>query len=264
MLATVKISPTFKDYFNDLEYQVDASSLYDIESYLSAMHPKFKTYITQIKNGSSQENISYLNSDLQIIEKQNYPFKKIKDGEVIYVAPLVCGGGGKKGMIIAMVAFVAIGIATGGFSLMGAPGMGMEATMAAGHVGGGTFAASGGGFLSSMGAAFAGLPSFVQGMLGNLALSALGALFASKPPSQDVQVTKDSGTRTENNMFGSLKNTSTAGTPILLNYGLFRIGGQFLSGYILSQQHAQDSAPSVQSIFNANQTPLAAEAVAAE
>ena len=130
------------------------------------------------------------------------------------------------------------------------------AAQAAGSLGGSVFAGIGG--------AFAGLPSFVQGMLGNLALSALGALFASKPPSQDVQVTKDSGTRTENNMFGSLKNTSTAGTPILLNYGLFRIGGQFLSGYILSQQHAQDSAPSVQSIFNANQTPLAAEAVAAE
>ena len=73
-----------------------------------------------------------------------------------------------------------------------------------------------------------------------------------------------SGTRTENNMFGSLKNTTTAGTPILLNYGLFRVGGQFLSGYVLSQQHAQDSAPSVQSIFNANQTPLAAEAVSSE
>ena len=267
MLATVKISPTFKDYFNDLEYKIDINSLYDIESYLSAVHPKFKTYIAQIKNGSSQESISYLNSDLKVIEKQNYPFKKIKDGEVIYIAPVVCGSGGKKGFLFAAVAIAAVVAAgpmgaglygTGGFTTAG--GVSFTAAEAAVNVGIG----SGGGFFSGLGAAFAGMPSFVKGMIGNLALSAMQMLFASKPPSQDMQVTKDSGTRTENNMFGSLKNTTTAGTPILLNYGLFRVGGQFLSGYVLSQQHAQDSAPSVQSIFNANQTPLAAEAVSSE
>ena len=43
-----------------------------------------------------------------------------------------------------------------------------------------------------------------------------------------------------------------------------RVGGQFLSGYILSQQHAQNDAPSIAQMFNSNESPLAAEARAEE
>ena len=108
---------------------------------------------------------------------------------------------------------------------------------------------AGGGFL-------AGIPSFVKGMLGNLALSFIGALLTSKPKQKQMEVTKDSGTRTENNMFGSLTNTTTSGTPVQLSYGTMRVAGQFLSGYIVSQQHGQNDAPSVQSLFVAGATPL--------
>ena len=255
MLATVKISPTFKDYFNDLEYKIDINSLYDIESYLSAVHPKFKTYIAQIKNGSSQESISYLNSDLKVIEKQNYPFKKIKDGEVIYIAPVVCGSGGKKGFLFAAVAIAAV-VAAGplGFGLYGA---GAPATFGTGLMYGPAAGGASAGLFGTLGAAFSGLPSFVQGILGNLALSAIGMLFTSKPKQRQQEVTKDSGTRTENNMFGSLQNTTTSGTPIPLNYGTMRVAGQFLSGYVLSTEHGQDNSPSVESIFIADTTPLA-------
>ena len=61
-------------------------------------------------------------------------------------------------------------------------------------------------------------------------------------------------------MFGSLSNTSKADSPIALNYGNMRVAGQFLSGYILSQQHAKNDSPTIASIFNANQSPLSAEA----
>ena len=101
------------------------------------------------------------------------------------------------------------------------------------------------------------MPGMVKGMLGNLALSAIGALFTSKPKQRQMEVTKDSGTRTENNMFGSLQNTTTSGTPVSLSYGVMRIAGQFLSGYVLSTEHGQDNSPSVESIFVADSTPLA-------
>ena len=32
--------------------------------------------------------------------------KKLKDDDIIYIAPVISGGGGKKGMIFAAVAFV--------------------------------------------------------------------------------------------------------------------------------------------------------------
>ena len=162
-------------------------------------------------------------------------------------------------MIFAAAAFVAIGFATGGFGLVGtggfttAGGVSFSAAEAAVNVGIG----SGGGLFGTLGAAFSGLPSFVQGILGNLALSAIGMLFTSKPKQRQQEVTKDSGTRTENNMFGSLQNTTTSGTPIPLNYGVMRVAGQFLSGYVLSTEHGQDNSPSVESIFVADSTPLA-------
>ena len=133
------------------------------------------------------------------------------------------------------------------------------APYAVGAMAGGTtgFAATWSAGLKSMVGAVAGLPSFVQGILGNLALAAIGALLTSKPKAKQTEVTKDSGTRTENNMFGSLTNTTTSGTPVNLNYGMMRVGGQFLSGYVLSTEHGQDNSPSIESIFIADATPLA-------
>jgi predicted phage tail protein len=252
-MATLRISPTFSKFFDTLEYNVDINSYYDIESYLSAVHKDFSIYMKQIQSGISQESFCYLDKDLKVIEQQYFPFKKITSDDIIYIAPIVCGGGGKKGFIFAAIAIVAIGFATGGFGLTAAPGLSPGAL-------GGKVAASSGGFFSSITSAFASMPSFLQGIIGNLALSAIGALFTSKPKQRQTEVTKDSGTRTENNMFGSLSNTTSSGTPIQLNYGTMRISGQFLSGYIVSQQHGQNDSPSVASMFAANQTPLFAEA----
>jgi len=251
MFVTIKISPTFKDYFNDLEYQVDVSSYYDIEFYLRSVHTYFGNYIKQIQNGQSQEGFTYLDKNLKVIERQSFPLKKIKDGDIIYLAPVICGGGGKRGFIFAAVAVVALA-----FMLPAAPMAPGMMTAMYGSVGAAP-TTLGGSLLSSMGMAFSGMPSFVQGILGNLALSAIGALFTSKPKGKPIQETKDSGTRSENNMFGSLQNSTTSGTPVSVNYGLMRVAGQFLSGYILSTQHGQSESPTVQAIFDATQTPIA-------
>ena len=79
-------------------------------------------------------------------------------------------------------------------------------------------AAGGAGLLGG----FASLPSFAQSLLGNLALSLVTSLFTSKPKAKTQEVTKDSGTRSENDMFGNLVNSTTSGTPVGVNYGLFR------------------------------------------
>ena len=247
MLATIKINSTFKDYFNELEYEVDINSYSDIEFYLRGVHPKFNNYIRHLQSGMTGEGFAYVNGDLKLIERQEYALKRIKEGEVIHLVPVVCGSGGKKGFIFAAIAIVAIAFMIPVAPMLAsAPGMGIAGVMP------GT-STLGGSLLSS----FAGLPSFVKGIMGNLALSAIGALFTSKPKGKPVQVTKDSGTRTENNMFSSLTNTTESGTPIALNYGQMRVAGQFLSGYILSTVHDKGSPPSVESQFNSDTTPIA-------
>jgi len=142
----------------------------------------------------------------------------------------------------------------GGFTPDGFTFAKLSANFGAAPVGDGTL-------LGNLGAR---LPSMLLSIAGNMALSVIQSLFVSRPKGKDVEVSKDSGSRAENNIFGSLQNTTQSGTPIALNYGNMRVGGQFLSGYILSQQHAQNDAPSLASIFNSNESPLAAEARAEE
>ena len=241
MLATIKINSTFKNYFEKLEYNVDINSYSDIEFYLRGVHPKFNNYIRYLQSGMSGEGFAYVNEDLKLIERQDYELRKIKDGEVIHLVPVVCGAGGKKGMIFAAIAIVTMpwwGPALSGMLTTAAIPGNLAAPIASQ------------GFLAS-------IPSFFKGILGNLALSAIGMLLTSKPKGKPVQVTKDSGTRTENNMFSSLTNTTESGTPIALNYGQMRVAGLFLSGYILSTVHDKGSPPSVESQFNSDTTPIA-------
>ena len=277
MIITLKPHSTFSKFFNEKDYKIEITSYYDIEFYLASVHPRFSKYMSQIKQGFSVESFCYVTQDLKLIKRDELNLKKPKEGMIIYIAPVVSGSGGRRGAMFAIAAFAVVGVATGGFGFIGAPGGGVAAEFSllaggpAGAVPGA--AASGaatgglagvGNFFGGIGNAFAGMPSFVQSIIGNLALSLITSLFTSRPKGRSVEVAKDSGTRNENNIFGSLQNTTEPGTPIALNYGLMRVGGQFLSGYILSQQHAQNDAPSIAQMFNSNESPLVAEARAEE
>ena len=256
MLVTLKPHSTFSEFFEEKEYKVEINSYYDIEFYLQGTHPRFKHYISKIKQGISQESFTYVTEDFKVIKRDEYTLKKPKEGSVIYIAPVVTGGGGRRGQLIAAIGLAVVGgyAMGGGFTPDGFSFAKLSANFGAAPVGDGTL-------LGNLGAR---LPSMLLSIAGNMALSVIQSLFVSRPKGKDVEVSKDSGSRAENNIFGSLQNTTQSGTPIALNYGNMRVGGQFLSGYILSQQHAQNDAPSLASIFNSNESPLAAEARAEE
>ena len=273
MLITLKPHSTFSKFFKEKDYKIEITSYYDIEFYLASVHPRFSKYMSQIKQGFSVESFCYITQDLKLIKRDELNLKKPKEGMIVYIAPVVSGSGGRRGAMFAVAAIAVVGIATGGFSFLAAPGAAGGA--GAGAAGGGLLElgtsgfqagmfGGGGSFFGSIGSAIAGMPSFVHSIIGNLALSFITSLFTSRPKGKSIEVAKDSGTRSENNIFGSLQNTTEPGTPIALNYGFMRVGGQFLSGYILSQQHAQNDAPSIAQIFNSNESPLAAEARAEE
>ena len=256
MLITLKPHSTFKEFFSEKEYKVEVNSYYDLEFYLQGAHPRFKHYISKIKQGESQESFTYVTEDFKVIKRDEYTLKKPKEGSVVYISPVVFGGGGRRGTLIAAVALAVVGgyAMGGGFTPDGFTFAKLGANFGATVPDTGTF-------LGNLGAR---LPSMMLSIAGNLALSFIQSLFVSRPKGKDVEVSKDSGSRQENNMFGSLQNTTQSGTPIALNYGNMRVGGQFLSGYILSQQHAQNDSPSIASIFNANESPLSSEARAEE
>jgi len=229
-LATIKIHSTLRKHTADIKsLQVTINTYDEVIVYLSNSFKEFATYSNKIKEGKIDEGIALVDENFKILRPTEFPLKKVKNDEVIYVVPLITGGGGKRGFLllaaVAIVAPYAIGLAAG------AGGAGFAATYSAG--------------LSSIGTAFSGMTgalsgsslgaSFARSIIGNLALSVLSSIFTKKPKMAE-QV--DSSTR-GSDMFGSLQNTTESGTPIALVYGETRVAGQFVSGYLNTTSHGK-------------------------
>ena len=238
-----------KSFFAENEYTIDVKNCLDVIFWLQAMHPRLALFMKHAQSFGTFEDFCFLDKKGNIIDPQLFPYHKFKEDDLIYIAPVIVGAGGKTGTIVIIAVLIAIAIAApylapelitiGGAALPGA-------------MTGGTVAVAGGVSFS--------VGAIISNIAISLALNMVMSLFTSTPKARTREITKDSGTRTQNDAFGSLQNNTQAGTPVALNYGLMRCSGQFLSGYILSQQHAKNDAPSIASIFNANQSPLSAEA----
>lgn len=238
MLVTIKPHSAFKSMFSEAEYQVDLKSYLDIFPYIASTHPKFHSYIKHIEANEVDENYSFLDKNLEIIRNDEIFIKKLKEDETIHIVPAVFGGGGKRGLL-PVLAIAGLGIATGGF------GFGAAASAGGAGAGAGAGAAGGGGFFSGLSSAFASMPNFLQTMTVNLALAAVTSLFTTRQKPRET----DTQTR-ENSMFGSLTNSTEPGTPIALHYGLVRVGGQLVSGYIETEEHEKDDIVKVSDMFS--------------
>lgn len=229
-MATIKIHSTLRKYTADIKsFQVSINTYDEVIAYLSNSFKDFATYSNKIKEGKIDEGIVLVDKNFKVLHPTEFSLKKVKNDEVIYVVPLITGGGGKRGFLlllaVAVVAPYAIGLAGAG------AGAGFGATYSAG--------------LSSIGTAFSGMTgalsgssigaSFARSIIGNLALSVLSSIFTKKPKMAE-QV--DSSTR-GSDMFGSLQNTTESGTPIALVYGESRVAGQFVSGYLNTTSHGK-------------------------
>ena len=126
MAATLNINSVFKNHFDKSNYQINVNNYYDIEFYLRGVHPRFNNYIRQIQTGEANESWALVDSNLNIIGKEQMSLKKVKDEDVIYLVPVITGGGGKRGFLIA-AAVVAISFAL--------PPLGASAVPANGSIG---------------------------------------------------------------------------------------------------------------------------------
>lgn len=220
MLVTIKPHSSFSKYFSATEYVADFKTYYDILFYLNAMHRRFINYLRVQRAQKIEESFVFLDKNLKIINPNELKFKHARDGDVIHIVPAVVGGGGKRGGILAALAvamFVFIPMAAGAAAAGAAAPIG--ATVAgAGGVGG------------SIASALGGMGGFLQNLVVNIGLALLSSLFATKPSEENTR---------QNDMFGSLTNSTASGTPVPLNYGMMRIAGQLISGYVLSVGHGK-------------------------
>jgi len=70
-----------------------------------------------------------------------------------------------------------------------------------------------------------------------------------KTPAIHGPDTVDSESRRDNNIFQGLQNTTNSNVPVPIIYGRTRVGGQFVSGEILSIQHGRNETIKVSSLF---------------
>jgi predicted phage tail protein len=245
LLVTIKPHSAFKHFFNSKEYVADLKTYSDIFFYLNGMHKRFINYLRMQQTQGMEESFVFLDKNYKVLNADELHIKHARDGDVIHIVPAIIGGSGKRGgllSILALAAFIfvalpAIGVGAGIMSAGGSLGS---------AVAGGIGSIGMGGFGAGL-AALKGSP-FLMNMVTNIGLALLSSIFASKPKEDEAR---------QNDMFGSLTNSTDSGTPIPLNYGMVRVAGQLINGYIQSTGHAKTQQMNVYGEVIANDaTPV--------
>jgi predicted phage tail protein len=234
LLVKLKIHSTFNKFFTESEYSVDINRYIDMLFYLKSMHPKFMKYLdNQEVQGDFNEGYVLLDDKLHLLTNEELYLLKAKENSTIHLVPSIVGGGGKRGGLLAIFAIFALIAFTGGLGLAGAGAAAGGGAAGAVGASGAAIAPAGGGFFGSIFKAFNAMPSFLKNMVGNIGLRALSAIFMKQPKQSESEAIR------ENGMFNSLTNSTSSGTAIAIHYGMPRISGQFLSGYIDSVEHGK-------------------------
>ena len=235
-MITLVIHQNATKYFkNEKELKVEVKDYYSLMSFLVNSFPKFAEFIKQSKNNLTTDFFILNENKKRVDLAEVQANKKLKD-EVYYLVPSIVGGGRGGVMIAVGVAIIAVAvIASGGLAAGGLAG-----------------------FQSAMGATAFSIGtvgvSFTQiAMFGaSIALQGIMAMVQSAPKSNSNNRTfTDDGSRTENNLFTGLTSTISTGTPVGIRYGMTRIGGHLVSGYVKTFNHGKNDLVKVSEQFAA-------------
>jgi predicted phage tail protein len=211
LLVTIKPHSSFSSYFLEKQYVADFSTYNDLLFYLNGMHKRFINYLRIQKSQGIEESFVILDKNLKIINPEELSIKRAKDGDIFHIVPAIVGGGGKRGGLLAVVAVAA-------FAFIALPALAVAGTVA-----------TGAGVATSAGTTTLG-SKILTNLVINIGLALLSSLFATKPSEENTR---------QNDMFGSLTNTTSSGVPVAINYGLVRVAGQMINGYVLSLSHGK-------------------------
>ena len=236
-MITLVIHQNATKYFkNEKELKVEIKDYHSLMSFLVNSFPKFAEFIKQNKNKLTTD-FFILNENKKRVDLADVEANKKLNDEVYYLVPSILGGGGKGGGI----AMVVVGIALIAVAFYMAPAIvgAMGPTM-----GMGTTAFT----IGSIGVSFSQIAMFGA----SIALQGIMAMVQSGPKSNSNNRTfTDDGSRTENNLFTGLTNTINSGVPVGMRYGMTRIGGHLISGYIKSFNHGKNDQIQVSEQFAA-------------
>ena len=217
----LKFHPTIQKYTNGLsEHTVKINDLVDLRNSLEHLFPQLGIHIKRIRSGlNSRENIALVNPNKRVLDRDDYLIGKLRKSDThFHVVPLFLGGGGEGGTQQLLLGAALIGI---GFMMPGSTiilGMSIKA------------------MVMKMGVSMV-----ISGVM--------GMIMKTPKPSVTGGQTTDSEARIENKIFQGLQNTTQSNIPVPIIYGRTRVGGQFVSGEILSIQHGRNEFIKVSSLF---------------
>ena len=224
---TLKFHPTIQKYTNGVtEHTVKINDLVDLRNSLEYLFPQLGIHIKRIRCGlNSRENIALVNKNKRVLDRDDYLIGKLRKTDThFHVVPLFVGGGGNGGAQQVLLGAALIGLS---FMLPGAGGLATS------------------GFLSTIS-----LQGIVLKMGISMVLSGvMGMLMKTPKPAVSGAQTTDSEARIDNKIFQGLQNTTQSNTPVPMIYGRTRVGGQFISGEILSIQHGRNESIKVSALF---------------
>lgn len=218
--VTLKFHPTIQQYTNGVnEHTVKINDLMDLRNSLEHLFPQLGIHIKRIRCGlNSRENIALVNKNKKVLDRDDYLIGKLRKTDTYFhIVPLFLGGGGKGTNQL----------------LLGAALIGISFIIPASYV--------------VLGMT---IKSMVLKMGISMVLSGvMGMVMKTPTPAVQGSQTTDSEARIDNKIFQGLQNTTQSNTPVPIIYGRTRVGGQFVSGEILSIQHVRNESITVSSLF---------------
>lgn len=220
MYVTVHFHKVFHSKTTVDSHVFEVEDLSSLANGISTIFPDMKAHFNLINQGRVSESVVLAKKDKTLLTEGDYLRDTIEANiDELWMLPCICGRG-KTGKVLAGIALLVIAVYA--FPAMaGASGTGLSAfsSVAAG----------------SQGAFAAFVAKSIMGTGINLILSAIMEMLTKKPDKRED--TSDAPERRDNNIFGGLQNTVETDRSVPLNYGLVRMGGQFISGRIRTIKH---------------------------
>lgn len=223
-MITVRFHKSLQKYTKVSTHQFDVVDFDSLYHGLRELFPDLSEQINKVFHHSRKDFITLLYDKNKIVPNSWIIRNDIPDNiNEFYLVPSVFGSG-KAGKAIAGIGIAAFAF----FVLPSIAGVGF------------------GNFSSLTGfSALAG--KVLLGFGVNLALSSVLELLMKQPKPDSPSL--DSTQRQDNSLFGALTNTLDTNQAISLNYGMIRVPGQFISGYIKTINHGKDDTVQVGDFF---------------
>ncbi len=235
MLVTIHFHKILQKYTGVKKHTLNVTSYLDLLQSCDNLFPKLHNMFCSIMQHKQVEELTVV-VDGRILTNNELYFRPHYKDKII-LCPLLFGGGGDSTalLIVLIVILVVVVVITGGAALAATPALVAPAGVGAVSVG----LAAG---------ATAATFSAIALTAGVLALTLIAALLTPVPKPLSTK-SPDKAARTQNQLFEGLQNTIGQGTPISLNYGLIRVAGQFISGFIDTVEHGRDDSIDVQDTY---------------